>query len=98
MTLLSIVIAAFHNDAKSRHTTAHQPCLVRFLVPLEESVPVLFFEDTVVNVKSFITRTDIEKVVFFHFTFTFRFSTGKYYIFVAISYACMLAFKSVIAA
>ena len=55
MTLLSIVIAAFHDDAKSPHTTAHQPCLVRFPVPFEESVPVLFFEDTLVNVKLVIT-------------------------------------------
>ena len=55
MTLLSIVTAAFHDDAKSPLTTAHQPCLVRFLVPIEESVPVLFFEDTLVNVKLVIT-------------------------------------------
>ena len=67
MTLLSIVTAAFHNDAKRRHTTAHQPCLVRFPVHLQESEPVLFFEDTLVNVKLVLKRTNIAKVVFFRF-------------------------------
>ena len=33
VTLLSIVTAAFHDDAKSPLTTAHQPCLVRFPSP-----------------------------------------------------------------
>ena len=72
MTLLSIVIAAFHDDAKGRHTTAHQPCLVRFPVPLEESVPVLFFEDTLVNVKLKSQGLILRKSFFsFHFHFSF---------------------------